>query len=339
MQQLLPRFVRLTLALMAVVLPADDAAAQSVTAAISSLEWLAGCWATEGTEQGSGEQWTIPAGETLLGVGRTVRGGKTVAHEFMQIREIAAGRIAFIALPSNQQETRFPLARLGENEVVFENTAHDFPHRVSYRLVDERTLLARIEGTIAGQLRGEDFPMRRTSCATQSPERLAARVWSFTVAAGAAAQNDRQDGHLALIGTHAAAALSRPVGRRLTFRLEALLTDFGTAIDHVHAPCPPDAPPSGCHSPVGAVRMRALTVGMGGGDRGERRYAVVGAGAYYLAAHPTLEGRTRPGLYAAYGRPLTGGRPSLTLEAQLHWLPNLSQGGELSMPVRMGLKF
>ena len=40
----------------------------------------------EPCDAGSGEQWMTPAGGTLLGISRTVAKGRTVAHEFMQIR-------------------------------------------------------------------------------------------------------------------------------------------------------------------------------------------------------------------------------------------------------------
>ena len=130
----------------------------------AALAWLAGCWATLEGEPGSGEQWMPPAGGTLLGVSRTVKGGRTVAHEFMQIRETAPGRLAFIANPSGQAQATFPAKSLGTHEIVFENPAHDFPQRVIYRLDDAGFLRARIEGEIDGKPRAEDFPMRRVSC-------------------------------------------------------------------------------------------------------------------------------------------------------------------------------
>src|SRR6202012_23245 len=55
---------------------------------ISHLSWLSGCWNSEASEPGSGEQWLPLAGGTLLGVSRTVKQGKTVAFEFMQIRAL-----------------------------------------------------------------------------------------------------------------------------------------------------------------------------------------------------------------------------------------------------------
>ena len=53
---------------------------------VDKLAWLAGCWNVDGAEPGSGEHWSTAAGGTLLGTSRTVKGGKTTAFEFVQIR-------------------------------------------------------------------------------------------------------------------------------------------------------------------------------------------------------------------------------------------------------------
>ena len=138
--------------------------AQAAPPDLSRLAWLSGCWQGEGAEAGSGEQWTPLAGGTLLGVGRTVRNGRTVAHEFMQIRAQQDGRLAFLAQPSGQRPAAFPLLHLGEAEAVFENLQHDFPQRVVYARDGSGKLQARIEGMVDGQLRVVPFPMSRVSC-------------------------------------------------------------------------------------------------------------------------------------------------------------------------------
>lgn len=130
---------------------------------VQDLAWLSGCWESVGGEPGSGEFWTQPAGGTLLGVGRTVKGGKTVAHELMQIRETAPGRIVFIAVPSGQSEATFPLVRLTGQEVVFENPEHDFPQRVIYRRQND-LLTGRVEGVENGREKAFDFPLKRAAC-------------------------------------------------------------------------------------------------------------------------------------------------------------------------------
>jgi hypothetical protein len=131
---------------------------------VEELAWLSGCWTIEGAEAGSIESWLTPAGATLLGMSRTVKGGKTVAYEFMQIRALDDGTLAFVAKPSNQAEATFPLARIGKDEVMFENKTHDFPQRILYRLTGPGVLLARIEGTRAGKERSIDYPMKKIGC-------------------------------------------------------------------------------------------------------------------------------------------------------------------------------
>jgi hypothetical protein len=131
---------------------------------LDQLAWLAGCWNSEGADPGSGEQWMPIAGGTLLGMARTVRGGKTVAYEFMRIANAADGKLAFFAQPSGKAPAAFPLLRLGANEVAFENPEHEFPQRVIYRLESAARLRASIEGVRNGTPRSIDFPMVRVSC-------------------------------------------------------------------------------------------------------------------------------------------------------------------------------
>lgn len=163
----MPDFARPLAALLLCTGLSSPAMAQAPAGGLERLGWLSGCWARESSaraEAGSGEQWMAPAGGSMLGVSRTIRGGRTVEHEFMQLRKAADGRLAYIAKPSGQAEASFPLLSQGETEAVFENLQHDFPRRIIYRLPPEGRLLARIEGLRGTALRGIDFPMRRVAC-------------------------------------------------------------------------------------------------------------------------------------------------------------------------------
>jgi hypothetical protein len=157
--------VALPLALLAVT---ADAAAQVPGPALQALHWLAGCWHSEVDEPGSGEQWMAPAGGSMLGMARTLKGGRAVQFEFMQIRESAAG-VVFIAQPSGLGGTRFVATELSERVAVFERSEPDFPQRVIYRLQADGRLAARIEGQRNGEPRGVDFPMRRGACDAATP--------------------------------------------------------------------------------------------------------------------------------------------------------------------------
>ena len=140
------------------------ATANAVEPDWSRVSWLAGCWAGEGGEPGTNEQWMAPAGGGMLGMGRTVKKGQIVDYEFTQIRINEQGRFVYIAKPHKQDEATFTLKDDGATSLVFENLAHDFPQRVMYRPVGEDRLMARIEGEVKGKARSVDFPMRRVSC-------------------------------------------------------------------------------------------------------------------------------------------------------------------------------
>lgn len=125
--------------------------------------WLAGCWEQEKGERGNLEVWMPPAGDVMLGMNRTVRNGKVVAHEFMQIR-VQSNALVFIALPSSQSEATFTAVRNAEREIVFENLEHDFPQRILYRSAGPDALSARVEGMREGKLRGIDYSFKKVAC-------------------------------------------------------------------------------------------------------------------------------------------------------------------------------
>ncbi|WP_071323012.1 DUF6265 family protein [Janthinobacterium sp. 1_2014MBL_MicDiv] len=132
---------------------------------VDKLAWLAGCWLVDGAEPGSGEQWSTAAGGTILGTSRTVKGGKTTAFEFVQIRLTEPGQLAYIVQPSGQPPVVFNLLRQDKpNEFIFANLDNDFPSRIIYRRDSERILHASITGSLKGKPATIDFPMTRGRC-------------------------------------------------------------------------------------------------------------------------------------------------------------------------------
>ena len=139
--------------------------AQTAGFSIDKFGFMTGCWESTGSKERLGtEQWMKPAGGLMMGMGRTLSGGKAVDWEFMRIEQ-RGGEVFFIAHPkANATETPFKLIRLDDGGAVFENPEHDFPQRVIYRLTKEGNLAARIEGTTKGKPEGIDFPMVRAAC-------------------------------------------------------------------------------------------------------------------------------------------------------------------------------
>ena len=128
---------------------------------LDDLQFLAGCWEGEN----SAEVWLKPGGGTMLGVGRTVRGGQTVESEFMHIATGPGGDVVMsIQLKLAQTVTAFKLTASGAGFATFENPGHDFPQRILYRAEKDGSLGARIEGTVGGKPRGRDYRFRPTGC-------------------------------------------------------------------------------------------------------------------------------------------------------------------------------
>jgi uncharacterized protein YndB with AHSA1/START domain len=144
------------------------AAEPAAATRVADLAWLAGLW--EGDKDGARneEQWLAPAGGTMLGVSRTVSGGRTVFIEFMRIDE-AAGQVVMTAYPAAGAGVPFTLARSGPSEAVFENPAHDFPQRIIYRRESGSRLFARIESITPGGPPGSDYHFRLSGTGPSEP--------------------------------------------------------------------------------------------------------------------------------------------------------------------------
>jgi hypothetical protein len=144
--------------LIAMLMVVGAAAAPSV----QDLGWMAGCWSFSRGTRTVQEQWMAPAGGTLLGMSRTTNDGKTVAYEWVIIRE-GASVLEYVAKPSGQAEAVFTSTHVAADEVVFENPHHDFPTRISYRR-QAGGLLATVSGVVGGATHNSEFPYRSAPC-------------------------------------------------------------------------------------------------------------------------------------------------------------------------------
>ena len=147
----------------AAMLAASSPSPSQEKGALDRLAFLAGCWERRSGARLVEEQWMQPRGRVMLGAGRTTRGDTVVEYEQLRI-EARGDTVTYHARPSGQQPAEFRLTSIGEGAVTFENPAHDFPQRITYRAVGRDSLVARVEGTTAGRTRGIDFPYARTAC-------------------------------------------------------------------------------------------------------------------------------------------------------------------------------
>lgn len=134
---------------------------------IERMSWLSGCWQGQFGDPGTVEQWLPPAGGAMLGMSRTIKQDKMVEYEFMQLRQLPEGGLAFVPQPFGRPPVVFRLLRIGEAEAVFENPDHDFPQRITYSRPEASRLAASIEGMRNGAARRIEFAFRRVSCDAQ----------------------------------------------------------------------------------------------------------------------------------------------------------------------------
>ena len=128
---------------------APPAATPTTTVSIADLAFMTGSWRLTRGDSVVEEHWTGPRGGTLFGVGRTMRGERTPAFEFLRIEARRDG-IYYVASPSGRPATPFKLRQFAKDRVVFENRAHDFPQRIAYWREGER-LCAEVSGTSKGK--------------------------------------------------------------------------------------------------------------------------------------------------------------------------------------------
>jgi hypothetical protein len=120
---------------------------RSTKADLGHLAWLAGVWVSADGNVKVEERWTPAEGGSMLGVSRTIKGGKLVAFEFLRIAE-RDGSVAYLAQPGGRcPATAFPATQIEASSVTFENLTHDFPKRIRYAKRPDGSLEASIAGT------------------------------------------------------------------------------------------------------------------------------------------------------------------------------------------------
>jgi hypothetical protein len=131
---------------------------------IQRVAWLQGCWEAATEDGAIEEHWMAPRGTSMVGVGRTVRGGELVEYELMVLRE-EGERLAYQAHPSGQPAAVFLSDSVTEKAAVFQNPKHDYPKRIGYEREGPDKLLAWIDGGPDSERPRREFAYRRVSCA------------------------------------------------------------------------------------------------------------------------------------------------------------------------------
>ena len=117
---------------------------------------MAGSWSETKAGVVTRETWLAPIGGAMSGATQTNRPGKAPTSEFSTITTSADGHAVFTPIMNEAPPTPFTLLPGKDGEAVFERTSDEFPKRVIYRRCGH-DLCARIEGKVAGKLKGIDW--------------------------------------------------------------------------------------------------------------------------------------------------------------------------------------
>ena len=109
----------------------------STHAGTDSLDWMLGCWTSEGGD--SREVWVRHSDRQLIGFAVAVQEGEIVFHEVLSIEADDHG-IHYTARPQGQDATTFSAPAAEGTTVSFTNPGHDYPQRVDYKREGNRLL-------------------------------------------------------------------------------------------------------------------------------------------------------------------------------------------------------
>ncbi|MEQ9298971.1 MAG: DUF6265 family protein [Cyclobacteriaceae bacterium] len=163
MQKRSSQFFALTTGLIACLILISSSSKHPPQTQVEVPEWLTSTWENK-TDRGSiYESWTISGPKELAGLSYMIKDKDTVIFETVRLVEDqnTLFYIPTVMDQNEQQPVKFKLREYTDNELVFENKAHDFPQVIAYRLINADSLVAEISGEQDGELRGSRFTMSK----------------------------------------------------------------------------------------------------------------------------------------------------------------------------------
>ncbi len=137
--------------------PAQESApAPNTCESTADLQWMVGAWRQETQGTVFFERWRPGEGDVLIGEARSVSADGSEVYQDEDMRIAAeGGTLVYAADPDGDGEfVKFTLATCDDRSVTFENAAHDFPNRLSYRRTDDGGLTASVT-----DLKGQGFDL------------------------------------------------------------------------------------------------------------------------------------------------------------------------------------
>ena len=127
------------------------------------FDWLVGTWENQSKDGTLIEMWEKLNDSTVKGQSYFIKETDTSFSESISLVQ-RNGELLYIPAVRDQNDglgISFRLITINEKDLVFENAEHDYPQRISYHHVSNDYLIAEISGNKGGELKSEQFPLRR----------------------------------------------------------------------------------------------------------------------------------------------------------------------------------
>lgn len=131
---------------------------------IDTANWLLGDWENKTPQMDARELWSKKNDSTFFAKSFVTVKNDTVFYEEVNLEERNDSLFYIVSVKNqnNEKPVSFYLTSNKSNELVFENSKHDFPSKIIYKKINNDSIFAQISGTVNGKIQIEDFPMKRT---------------------------------------------------------------------------------------------------------------------------------------------------------------------------------
>jgi hypothetical protein len=131
---------------------------------LKTANWLIGSWESKSTDGILSENWKKLNDSTYLGQAYFIKGNDTLHFETITLQQKGEELtyLTTILGQNNDDPISFALTEATEKQLIFENTTHDYPQKISYNHISKDSLVTEISGLQQGKLSDEQYTMIKT---------------------------------------------------------------------------------------------------------------------------------------------------------------------------------
>jgi hypothetical protein len=131
---------------------------------LDTAQWFIGTWQNQTSESLFTEKWEQKNDSVYIGISSVVLNNKdTTFYEsiFLEQKKDSLFYIVTIKDQNKELPVSFKLISFSEKQLVFENSKHDFPSKITYLKISEDSIVASIFGILEGKEKTEYFSMKK----------------------------------------------------------------------------------------------------------------------------------------------------------------------------------